>query len=446
MFNVTLRSVVRFVLILTLLSGSTITLRAQDAAAGEKLFNANCASCHALGKRMTGPDLHGVQERWAGREEILHKFIKNSQSVIKGGDEYAVDLYEKFGKVVMPAQALSDEEINSVLAYIEADRIAFEEAKNAPVVSNTGESNTEEGGLSFEQSVLALGLILIILLLILVMVISIKVKINRLIAEKNEGDKAITESFISEVIADIKFFITKQMNPTLLVLTIGGILSLFLMIDLYNRGQDLGLQQGYAPDQPIKFSHKLHAGQYQIDCQYCHTGVEKSKNANIPSANICMNCHINVDQGPKYGKEEIAKIYASIGFNPEDRTYSGEQKPIEWVRIHNLPDHVYFSHQQHVVAGGLDCENCHGKVAEMEVVEQVSLLEMGWCINCHRETEVQIDNNYYQEHFHDVFKDDYAKYQEKNPTSDATLGEFLKDHKKYTIADLGGIECQRCHY
>ena len=278
------------------------------------------------------------------------------------------------------------------------------------------------------------------------MVISIKVKINRLIAEKNEGDKAITESFISEVIADIKFFITKQMNPTLLVLTIGGILSLFLMIDLYNRGQDLGLQQGYAPDQPIKFSHKLHAGQYQIDCQYCHTGVEKSKNANIPSANICMNCHINVDQGPKYGKEEIAKIYASIGFNPEDRTYSGEQKPIEWVRIHNLPDHVYFSHQQHVVAGGLDCENCHGKVAEMEVVEQVSLLEMGWCINCHRETEVQIDNNYYQEHFHDVFKDDYAKYQEKNPTSDATLGEFLKDHKKYTIADLGGIECQRCHY
>jgi len=238
------------------------------------------------------------------------------------------------------------------------------------------------------------------------------------------------------------------MNPTILVLTVGGVLSLFLVIDLYNRAQDLGLQQGYAPDQPIKFSHKLHAGQYGIDCQYCHTGVEKSKNANIPSANICMNCHTVVQNGPKYGTEEISKIYAAIGYDATTGSYTGETKPIEWVRIHNLPDHVYFNHKQHVVTGNLDCENCHGNVREMEVVEQVSLLEMGWCINCHRETEVIIDNNYYQEHFHQVFKDDYTAFLEKNPGKgeEVSLGDFIKNHKKYTVGDLGGLECQKCHY
>ena len=152
-----------------------------------------------------------------------------------------------------------------------------------------------------------------------------------------------------------------------------------------------GVQQGYQPTQPIAFSHEIHAGQYEIECQYCHTGVMISKSANIPSANICMNCHTAI----KTESKEIAKIYKAIDYDPETGEYGDNVKPIEWVRVHNLPDLAYFNHSQHVNVGEIECQTCHGPIEEMAVVKQWSTLTMGWCINCHRETKVNAKGNAY---------------------------------------------------
>jgi len=205
--------------------------------------------------------------------------------------------------------------------------------------------------------------------------------------------------------------------------------SILLVFNIFNGAINLGRSQGYAPDQPIKFSHALHVGQNQIECQYCHTGVEKSRHASIPGTQICMNCHKYVQQGPKFGKDEIAKIYDYSGWDPDKGKFVKAPKNIEWVKIHNLPDHVYFNHSQHVKVGGIDCKTCHGKVEEYEVMKQFAPLSMGWCINCHRQTEVKFaDNNYYS-----IFQ----KYK----------AELKKGTKaKVTVADIGGTECQKCHY
>jgi hypothetical protein len=174
----------------------------------------------------------------------------------------------------------------------------------------------------------------------------------------------------------------------------------------------IGVQQGYAPTQPIAFSHKIHAGQYEIDCQYCHTSVYESKQANIPSPNICMNCHSAI----KTESLEIQKIYAAVNDN----------KPIEWVRVHNLPDLSYFNHSQHTNVGGIECQTCHGPIEEMEVVRQHSLLTMGWCIDCHRKTDVNAKGNAYY--------DNLVELHKKNGK------EAMK------VEDIGGLECAKCHY
>ncbi|NTU62080.1 MAG: cytochrome c3 family protein, partial [Chloroflexi bacterium] len=128
-------------------------------------------------------------------------------------------------------------------------------------------------------------------------------------------------------------------------------------------------------------------GDNNIDCKYCHTSVTESKHAGIPSVNVCMNCHNVVKQGRNSGTAEIDKIYKALETG----------KPIEWVKVHNLPDHSYFNHAQHVVAGKIECESCHGDVKSMDRIMQVQQLSMGWCIECHRATEVQFtDNGYYQ--------------------------------------------------
>jgi hypothetical protein len=201
------------------------------------------------------------------------------------------------------------------------------------------------------------------------------------------------------------------------------------MFWLAQNGIRLGRQRGYQPTQPIKFSHQLHAGKHKIDCQYCHTSAAKGKASGIPSLNTCMNCHKAVVTGPTYGKEEIAKIYQAVGWDPEKKVYSGTPKPVEWVRIHNLPDHVYFNHSQHVVAGKVECQTCHGPVQTMSEVYQFAPLSMGWCVNCHRQTEVQFASNNY-----------YSTYEK--------LHEDLKNKKidKVTVEKIGGTECAKCHY
>ena len=181
----------------------------------------------------------------------------------------------------------------------------------------------------------------------------------------------------------------------------------------------LGRQQGYAPDQPVKFSHKVHVGENGIDCKYCHTTVEHGKSAGIPATNLCMNCHVIIREGTNSGKFEIAKIVNAVE--------KGE--PIEWIRIHNLPEHVFFSHAVHVGSGKLDCTQCHGDVKEMDIMKQQNDLSMGWCVNCHRETKVQFAENPYYKQF-------------------PKLHEDLKTGKidSITAEQIGANDCMRCHY
>lgn len=384
---------------------------------GETLFNNNCTVCHAINDVVVGPALRDVHER---RElPWLINFIRNSQKVIQSGDEYAVNLYNEYNKTLMPAFAYSDEEITSIVAYIKSESEApVETAADAAVAADgTGAAATTGGGLPSEYlTIILVGLLVILVLILLVLVLIISV-LTRFLNQREDLDEADKE------------ILGHQVNVQKLVRSkpfIGISIFFFLAIALklvIDGLYSVGMQQGYQPKQPIAFSHALHAGQYEIECQYCHTGVMKAKSANIPSANICMNCHQQI----KTESPEIQKIYAAIDFDPDTQTYGNNKQPIEWVRIHNLPDLAYFNHAQHVNVGGLDCQTCHGPIEEMEVVYQHSKLTMGWCINCHRETQVNANGNDY-----------YDKLLELHDA--ANPGEPLK------VENIGGLECSKCHY
>ena len=207
---------------------------------------------------------------------------------------------------------------------------------------------------------------------------------------------------------------------------------------------EVAVQQGYAPTQPIKYSHKLHAGDLQIDCKYCHSTAEKSKQASVPSVNTCMNCHQVVQLRDRYDGEispEIKKIYAAMDYNADDKTYGPNPKPIRWIRIHNLPDHAFFNHSMHVKGAGVTCQTCHGPIQTMEVVEQYATLQMGWCINCHRERKIDVENNPYYEKLHAKIK------AEKDNKSSSYAKYFTKDGKvNISPAENGALECSKCHY
>ena len=190
------------------------------------------------------------------------------------------------------------------------------------------------------------------------------------------------------------------------------------------------VHQGYQPVQPIHFPHDLHAGVMKIDCQYCHSGAYKSKNATIPSLNICMNCHKVV----KTESPEIQKIYAALGYDPKTQKYdSTKSRPMQWVRVHNLPDFAYFNHSQHVKVGKIRCQTCHGPVETMKEIYQYSPLTMKWCIQCHKRTEVDFSK--------DGTKKGNAYYDNMIAVHDR-----IKRGEKVTEASMGGIECGKCHY
>lgn len=363
-----------------------------------------CNTCHAVDRKLVGPALEGVYDR---RELTwIYSFVKNSSRVIASGDEYAVNLYNEFNNLQMPNHALEDEQILSIVAWVKYTA----ENKVEEVPADTGgtavDSASNEGGISSQYvNIILIGLIVVLLLILIVLAIMIRF-VQRYIKEKkdlsDEDAEIVDEKF------DLMAFLK---SPTVI-----GIVT-FLVIALAAKNvidglYMVGVQQGYQPEQPIAFSHKLHAGQYEIDCQYCHTGVEIAKSANIPSVNICMNCHSQV----KTDSPEIQKLYAA--------QESGE--PIEWVRIHNLPDLAYFNHSQHVAVGGIECQTCHGDIQEMEVVKQYAPLTMGWCIDCHRNTELNTQGNGY-----------YDKLVEMHNKTSAD---------PMVVEDIGGLECSKCHY
>ena len=372
-------------------------------AQGKELFEGNCAQCHKVHEKVVGPALNGVESRWPDRAAVIN-FIKYPEKTITGGNEYAAKLYKEYGQMMPNHDFFSDAQVSSILDYIKTVPVPVATAATG---GDGAGGAVQEGGAANSGLLLGIVIALIAILLVvaLVLVVLTSVLSNYLKKEKLEEDE---DAVVSQSIFDFKAFFTSPafIGVVLFVLVAVGAKELFAGL------WTIGVQQGYAPTQPIKFSHKLHAGFYEIDCKFCHSGVEKGKSAVIPSANVCMNCHGEL----RRGSEEIQKIYTAIEKN----------EPIQWVRVHNLPDLSYFNHSQHVKVGGIECETCHGNIKEMEVVQQVSLLTMGWCINCHREWDVNAKGNDY--------------YDNLIKLHNSTSKEPLK------VEDIGGLECSKCHY
>ncbi len=396
---------------------------------GEKLFKANCASCHKPDKDMTGPKLQGAKELWEGKGDI-HEWVKNSQAYIKTGNSFAKQLFEDHNKIVMPPQAVSNEEIDAILYY--ADNYAPPATAKPKAAAPTGEAPSS----TWEWWVI-IGLLL---LLVLFSLGGVRHQLSNAVREKQglPAEEAIgTWGRIKRWAGRNKGWA----SVVVLLLVVWG--SVLAWNFLFRIGVYGGTKvEHYKPTQPIAFDHSLHAGKdnLAINCQYCHSGAEKSRHAGIPSANVCMNCHKAVSEGPKTGTAEIAKIYAATGWDPATMTYTGHEKPIVWNKVHNLPDHVYFNHSQHVAVGKIECQKCHGPVdTKMDQVEQWEPLTMGWCVHCHNETEVKVagsDNGYYQE---------IHRRLATTPMGQRELRKYLED-EKVTVRELGGWECAKCHY
>ncbi len=387
----------------------SISASAQNTEEGEKLYKANCTACHHIDNKLIGPALRGVSDKYS--EEWLIKWIKNSAEMIAAGDPDAIAIWEEYNKSPMTAfPYFSDDDVRNILAYIE----------QAPEKQAVVATTSVDGGALIVEDQTSDYLILTIAIVLLLAIAGLW-KIKNTLKEV-AGEKS--EDLFSSTITLVNAFLARK---SLVILTVFIILG-FGVNSAWNLMLGVGVTKGYAPEQPIAYSHKLHSGINGIDCNYCHHSARHGKSAAIPSANVCMNCHTYINEGPS-GKAEIQKIYDAVGFDPEKGQYIDgyEQKPIKWVRIHNLPDHAYFNHSQHVVAGGLECQDCHGAIEEMEVVEQHAELTMGWCIDCHRQTEVKVaDNDYYEEM--------HAKFKENHP------GET------FNVEAIGGLECGKCHH
>ncbi len=417
LFRICSRSAFAVIFALLLINNSAIA-----APDGKALFQSNCASCHNPLKDATGPALQNIDKTFPSKE-WGYNWVHNSAAVIASGDKTAVDIYNKFNKAAMTAfPQLKNEEIDAILKYVDDFKAPTPVAKEAGAEGQPAESN------GFLYTIITLSLLVLVVILW---------RANQaLMRSANEKSGIPNEK-------EIPLYRNK------VVIAIVAIV-VFIMSGywLVNGAINEGRQQNYEPLQPLFYSHKVHAGINQINCLYCHAGAEKSKQAMIPSTNVCMNCHKQIGEytGEKdhplvtaegktiNGTEQIKMLYKYAGWDAAAKKYITDEKgnikatPIQWVKIHNLPDHVYFNHSQHVKVGKVQCQRCHGQITEMDEVYQFAPLSMGWCINCHRQTQVQFDNKYY-----DIFQ----KYHDE-----------IKSGKRtgVTVDELGGTECQKCHY
>ena len=401
----------------------------QNTEKGKKLFKANCAACHSVGSRkVVGPGLQGVGEKY--EREWLGKWIKNSGALIASGDADAKAIFEEYNKSIMPPQAVNDDEIDEILAYI-----AKPGDGDVPPSPTPGDPVAVE---SVEDNSMILYLFVGVIILLLVLIVTLNnagVFVKEVIAkdagDTYDGPRNLIENF-RKLMSDNKGIVA----AIVIVLFFGGLVSLM------DGAFTIGVHEGYKPEQPIKFSHKIHAGDDKIDCNYCHSGARHSKSSGIPSLNLCMNCHKAIDgsdgkvftyNGEQYSMvEEIKKIYEHLDYDPETGEYGDNPTPVKWIKVHNLPDHVFFSHSQHVTVGEQKCQTCHGPVEEMDVVKQYSPLTMKWCIECHQETSVVTKDNGYYDDMHDRMT---PEFKEK------VLGDGI-----LTVQEIGGWECAKCHY
>ena len=392
-----------------------------DAAAGKALFNSNCAACHKLDAKSTGPALRGMANKY--ESAWLQKWIKDSQGIIKSGDALAIKVYEENDKKLMTSfPQLSVADINNIIAYTSEEKPSAPAAVAGASVSGGA---TDDSGAS---NTLILGALVLVMLMLVVMLVLVN-KVLSKIALANGIEVAAKEPTMPIWKAFAK-------NQFLVLVS-----SIFMLLAgayfMYGFFMQVGVDQNYTPIQPIHFSHRIHAGSNGVDCKFCHSSARVSKHAGIPSLNVCMNCHINISAvsdttaTEEYSKAfydgEIQKLYDAVGWDAAEQKYTGKSQPVKWVRIHNLPDFAYFNHSQHVTVAGIECQTCHGPVQSYELQKQFAPLTMGWCIDCHRQTDVKMEGNEY-----------YAKIHE----------ELSKKYgvEKLTAAQMGGLECGKCHY
>ena len=408
------------ILLVTLLFPSLGFSQEADIQEGKALFNTNCAACHQLNRKAVGPALRGVTEKYD--REWLYSWIKNGTQMIKDGDPQAVAIWEEYNRAVMTNYPqFSNEQIDNILAYTN-----YTPPAPAPAVAAT--QTVSQGSDISVNIILAVAIIIFTILIVMLFLVQrtlIKIAIASGVKIEPEPKRKIKPLW--------KTIVENQFIMFLLV--IGFLLSSAYFT--YGYLMQIGIDQGYAPIQPIHYSHKIHAGANQIECKYCHSSARVSKHSGIPSLNVCMNCHEYIgeyngeeDLVNGYTKDfytnEIKKLYSAVGWDEENQVYTGNTQPVKWIRIHNLPDFVYFNHAQHAQVAQIECQTCHGPVEEMEIMYQYSPLTMGWCIDCHRESNVDKDNEYYQK-VHEELSKKYGVEQ-------------------LTVAQLGGIECAKCHY
>ena len=377
-------------------SAAALGIDSLQVVKGKKIFNANCAACHKLDGKLIGPALRNVADRRTA--DWLKAWIKDNNAFRASGDADAIAVYEENNKMPMTAfPQLSDEDIKAIIAFTSHEDIL---TAKAPTVAGGGEGN--DGIATPKESTSWMTYIVLVVILLLVLWVYL--------GSKNEFLKLVT---------------------TIALLLGAGYAGYAWMMSI-------GVDQGYKPIQPIAFSHKIHAGDNKIDCQYCHSNAKHSKLSGIPSVNVCMNCHKSISEynGPVTSEKdkafydgEIQKIYKAIGWDSEKLAYieGYKQKPIQWKRIHNLPDFAYYNHSQHVTVAGLKCQTCHGPVEEMDEVYQYSELTMGWCLDCHKKTDLKLESNEYYTKIHEELSKKYGV-------------------EKATVAEMGGRECGKCHY
>jgi mono/diheme cytochrome c family protein len=402
--------------------GAAPAAGAGDAVKGKALFNSNCAACHKLDAKATGPALRGV----ADKHEMawIYKWVHNSSEMIKSGDPVAVGLFNEYNKSVMTAfPQLSTADIDNIIAYTSEPK--GEVAVTAAGTAGPPGTKGADSGVSNNLILAALAIVMVILIVMLVLVNRVLSKI----AKQNGIEVAPKEP-------TLPIWKAFARNQFLVFVT-----SVFLLLAAgyfaYGWMMQVGVDQNYEPIQPIHYSHRIHAGSNGIDCKYCHSSARVSKNAGIPSLNVCMNCHKNISEvsdttntdgrGKAFYDAQIQKLYDAVGWDKATQKYTGVTKPVKWVRIHNLPDFVYFNHSQHVSVAGIECQTCHGPVQTFELMKQFSPLTMGWCVDCHRKTDVKMEGNEYYKKIHEELSKKYGV-------------------DKLTIAQMGGLECGKCHY
>jgi len=426
----------------------TFLFHNQAFSQGEALYKSKCSSCHQIEKNGTGPMLKGARKRWtdAGEGELIIEWVQNNAALRNSGkSKRAAAIFKEYGGSQMQLFAdLTPDQVNQILDYADAPPAASKSGDGKGAKSTSAKSNNEESGGG-------IGKVWWVLAVLFILIIFSVSGVRRQLKSATSLEPAPSNLTYWQ---EFKIFLWKNRLYTgiaILVLTIASLVFVFQSLGRIN------IMENYQPSQPIAFPHSQHAGVNGIDCKYCHNSVEKSKSAGLPTVNVCMNCHKQINGKTPEQQAQIAKIYAAAGWDPNlppSGAYTGKTKPIIWNKVHVLPDHVYFNHAQHVAVGKVNCTQCHGdmtkmkETAKVQPVQELNKIEgnipltkptltMGWCIECHGKKEVVIGDR------SNAYYDEIHRRLKKNPK---LYKQYLSNDGKITANELGGWECAKCHY